>query len=131
MAIGKTIDQIDRLHKTHKAISGQVYDSEDGKQYLGLASGRLKFIGSINNQVSYDNGISTVVNIGKYNNEQIEAQLDQVETNRLDILTHPYSGVSFIPTNRILTIIEYSQMINYGGLRISGVLDIDGDLILK
>jgi hypothetical protein len=42
-----------------------------------------------------------------------------------------YSGVNYIATNNILTIIEYSQMINYGGLAISGVLVINGDLILK
>ena len=42
-----------------------------------------------------------------------------------------YSGVNYIALNNILTIIEYSQMINYGGLAISGVLVINGDLILK
>jgi hypothetical protein len=42
-----------------------------------------------------------------------------------------YSGVNLIPATTTLTIIEYSQMINYGGLTISGVLVINGDLILK
>jgi hypothetical protein len=42
-----------------------------------------------------------------------------------------YSGVNYIAPNNILTIIQYSQMINYGGLAISGVLVINGDLILK
>jgi hypothetical protein len=42
-----------------------------------------------------------------------------------------YSGINYIPLNNILTIIEYSQMINYGGLNIQGVLVINGDLILK
>ena len=42
-----------------------------------------------------------------------------------------YSGVNYISPTNILTIIQYSQMINYGGLNIQGVLVIDGDLILK
>ena len=42
-----------------------------------------------------------------------------------------YSGVTYIAPDTILTINKYSQMINYGGLTISGVLVINGDLILK
>jgi hypothetical protein len=42
-----------------------------------------------------------------------------------------YSGVNYIASSNILTIIEYSQMINYGGLNVQGVLVINGDLILK
>ena len=42
-----------------------------------------------------------------------------------------YSGVNYISSSNILTIIEYSQMINYGGLNVQGVLVINGDLILK
>jgi hypothetical protein len=42
-----------------------------------------------------------------------------------------YSGVNTIPVNEILMIITYSQMINYGGLNVQGVLVIQGDLILK
>lgn len=42
-----------------------------------------------------------------------------------------YSGVNYIAPNTTLTIIIYSQMINYGGLTISGVLVINGNLILK
>lgn len=42
-----------------------------------------------------------------------------------------YSGINYIASNSVLTIIEYSQMINYGGLNIQGVLVINGDLILK
>lgn len=42
-----------------------------------------------------------------------------------------YSGVITVPINTTLMIIENSQMINYGGLVISGVLVINGDLILK
>ncbi len=42
-----------------------------------------------------------------------------------------YSGVTLVPTSTTLMITDYSQMINYGGLTISGVLVINGDLILK
>ena len=42
-----------------------------------------------------------------------------------------YSGVNTILINTTLTINKYSQMINYGGLNIDGVLVINGDLILK
>ena len=42
-----------------------------------------------------------------------------------------YSGVNLIPITTTLMITEYSQMINYGGLTISGTLVINGDLILK
>ena len=42
-----------------------------------------------------------------------------------------YSGVTLVPINTTLTINQYSQMINYGGLTIDGVLVIQGDLILK
>jgi len=42
-----------------------------------------------------------------------------------------YSGVNTIPINTTLMIIGDSQMINYGGLTIDGVLVIEGDLILK
>ena len=42
-----------------------------------------------------------------------------------------YSGVNYIAPTSILTIDFYSQMINYSGLAISGVLVINGDLILK
>ena len=42
-----------------------------------------------------------------------------------------YSGINYIAPKSILTIIHYSQMINYGGLTIQGALVINGDLILK
>ena len=42
-----------------------------------------------------------------------------------------YSGINYISSNSILTIIHYGQMINYGGLTIDGVIVINGDLILK
>jgi len=42
-----------------------------------------------------------------------------------------YSGVNLVPSGRTLMIIDNSQMINYGGLTIDGVLVIHGDLILK
>ena len=42
-----------------------------------------------------------------------------------------FSGVTLVPVNTTLTINQYKQMINYGGLRIEGVLVINGDLILK
>jgi|19_taG_2_1085344.scaffolds.fasta_scaffold03588_2 hypothetical protein len=42
-----------------------------------------------------------------------------------------YSGVTYIAPSTILTINQYKQMINYGGLTISGTLVINGDLILK
>ena len=42
-----------------------------------------------------------------------------------------YSGVNYIAPSTILTINQYKQMINYGGLNVQGVLVINGDLILK
>jgi len=42
-----------------------------------------------------------------------------------------YSGVTLIAATTTLTITQYKQMINYGGLNIQGVLVINGDLILK
>ena len=42
-----------------------------------------------------------------------------------------YSGVNLVLAGTTLMITEYSQMINYGGLTIDGVLVIQGDLILK
>jgi hypothetical protein len=42
-----------------------------------------------------------------------------------------YSGVISVPIDTTLMIVENSQMINYGGLTIDGVLVINGDLILK
>ena len=42
-----------------------------------------------------------------------------------------YSGVISVRINTTLMITFNSQMINYGGLNIQGVLVINGDLILK
>ena len=41
-----------------------------------------------------------------------------------------YSGVTEVKINTTLVIIENSQMINYGGLTISGIIIINGALIL-
>ena len=42
-----------------------------------------------------------------------------------------YSGVISVPIDTTLMITFNSQMINYGGLNVQGVLVIQGDLILK
>ena len=42
-----------------------------------------------------------------------------------------FSGLNIVAQNAIVTINTDRQMINYGGLRIEGVLVINGDLILK
>ncbi len=42
-----------------------------------------------------------------------------------------HSGWSEIPKNSIVRIIEYRQSINYGGLKLEGLLLLEGTLFLE